>query len=219
MYDHTFLNSQTTRSDIRPHIKSAVSLVIAYGHSDLPWGLCGYVWVTILTLSPLRVLYLGNHEILGLWSDGNNYSKHASRKNVILFYVMVQEWPCAMRFLYDNHSSQKQQHKKTTIHQVTTMLATSKNVLFPGHNHRYWWPDTTGRVPARGIIKVKVHQHWCISRWLWPGNRTFLEVATMVVTWWIGFFCTVWVQWDFSVIITGDISNSNNNTITLANVL
>ena len=25
--------------------------------------------------------------------------------------------------------------KKTTTHQVTTMLATSKNVLFPGHNH------------------------------------------------------------------------------------
>ena len=24
---------------------------------------------------------------------------------------------------------------KTTIHQVTTMLATSQNVLFPGHNH------------------------------------------------------------------------------------
>ena len=26
-------------------------------------------------------------------------------------------------------------HKKATIHLVTTMLATSKNVLFPGHNH------------------------------------------------------------------------------------
>ena len=26
-------------------------------------------------------------------------------------------------------------HKKDTIHQVTTMLATSENVLFPGHNH------------------------------------------------------------------------------------
>ena len=26
-------------------------------------------------------------------------------------------------------------HKKPTIQQVTTMLATSKNVLFPGHNH------------------------------------------------------------------------------------
>ena len=25
--------------------------------------------------------------------------------------------------------------KKATIHQVTTMLATSKNVLYPGHNH------------------------------------------------------------------------------------
>ena len=27
------------------------------------------------------------------------------------------------------------QGKKATIHQVTTTLATSKNVLFPGHNH------------------------------------------------------------------------------------
>ena len=25
--------------------------------------------------------------------------------------------------------------KKATVHQVTTMLATSKNILFPGHNH------------------------------------------------------------------------------------
>ena len=25
--------------------------------------------------------------------------------------------------------------QKVTIHQVTTMLTTSKNVLFPGHNH------------------------------------------------------------------------------------
>ena len=33
-------------------------------------------------------------------------------------------------------------NKKATIHQITIMLATSKNVLFPGHNHRYWWPDT-----------------------------------------------------------------------------
>ena len=27
------------------------------------------------------------------------------------------------------------QHKKATIHQLITMPATSKNVLFPGHNH------------------------------------------------------------------------------------
>ena len=24
-----------------------------------------------------------------------------------------------------------------------------------------------------------------VSRWLWPGNKTFLEVASMVVTWWV----------------------------------
>ena len=37
-----FLNLQITRSDIRPHIKWAVSLVIAYGHFNLPQG---FVWV------------------------------------------------------------------------------------------------------------------------------------------------------------------------------
>ena len=39
---HTFPNLQFTRSDIRPHIKWAVSLVIAYGHFNLPQG---FVWV------------------------------------------------------------------------------------------------------------------------------------------------------------------------------
>ena len=29
----------------------------------------------------------------------------------------------------------KAQRKKATIHQLTTMLSTFKNVLFPGHNH------------------------------------------------------------------------------------
>ena len=56
--DHTFLNLQITRSDIRPHIKWAVSLVIAFGHSDLPqvfsWICVGYI--TVLTSSPLRVI-------------------------------------------------------------------------------------------------------------------------------------------------------------------
>ena len=33
--------------------------------------------------------------------------------------------------------------KKATIHQVTTMLATSKNVLFPGHNHLLKTDDLT----------------------------------------------------------------------------
>ena len=37
IYRHTFFNLQITRSDIR-HIKWAVSLVIAYGHFNLPQG-------------------------------------------------------------------------------------------------------------------------------------------------------------------------------------
>ena len=32
------------------------------------------------------------------------------------------------------HSAKKKK-KKNTIQQVNTMLSTSKNVLFPGHNH------------------------------------------------------------------------------------
>ena len=55
--------------------------------------------------------------------------------------------------------------QKATINQVTTMPATSTNVLFPGHNqhanHWYWWPDTLiiARATARVIIKVKGHQY------------------------------------------------------------
>ena len=34
--------------------------------------------------------------------------------------------------------------QKATLHHVTTMLATSENVLFSGHNHRYKPLLTTG---------------------------------------------------------------------------
>ena len=47
--------------------------------------------------------------------------------------------------------------KKVTIHQVITMLATSKNVLFPGNNHLL---TTTG---TRAIIKVSDHQYWWLA--------------------------------------------------------
>ena len=53
-----FLNVQITGSDIRPHIKWVVSLVIAYGHFNLPQGFvwaCMYV-VNILTLSRQRLI-------------------------------------------------------------------------------------------------------------------------------------------------------------------
>ena len=51
-----FQNLQITMSDISPHIKWAVSLVIAYGHFNVPHG---FVWVNILTLSSPRVITLG----------------------------------------------------------------------------------------------------------------------------------------------------------------
>ena len=37
-----FQNLQITRLDVRPHIKLAVSLVIAHGHFNLPQG---FVWI------------------------------------------------------------------------------------------------------------------------------------------------------------------------------
>ena len=84
--------------------------------------------------------------------------------------------------------------KKSTIHQVTTMLAISKIVLFPGHNHLL----TTGTDDLTLWLSLERQRGEgssvpVVTRWLWPGNRTFLEVASMVVTWWrMAFFaqCT-----------------------------
>ena len=55
MYDHTFYKQvQIRRSDMRPHIKWAVSLVILHMITSIFLrALCGYIWVNILTLSPL----------------------------------------------------------------------------------------------------------------------------------------------------------------------
>ena len=66
-----FLNLQITRSDIRQHIKWAISLVFVYGHFKLPQGL---VWVNKLTLWPVRVEFiierLGIMEVMQLIHKG-----------------------------------------------------------------------------------------------------------------------------------------------------
>ena len=90
-----------------------------------------------------------------------------------------------------------QRKKKATIHQVTTMLSTSKNVLFPGHNHLL----TTGNddltlsiLPKRQRASVPV-----VSRCLWPGNMTFLKVNSMVVSWSIvTFLPSVKILWNLA---------------------
>ena len=59
--------------------------------------------------------------------------------------------------------------KKPIIHQVTTMLATSKNVVFPGHNHLL----TTGTddlllAGSQAIIIVSDHQYqWLAGGMTW----------------------------------------------------
>ena len=56
--------------------------------------------------------------------------------------------------------------KNITIHQVTTMLATSKNVLFLGHNHLLTnGTDDPSLTGAWSIIKMSDHQY----RWLAGG--------------------------------------------------
>ena len=49
-------------------------------------------------------------------------------------------------------------------------------------NHWYWWPDTL--IIARASTS-EGSSALVVSRCLRSGNRTFLEVASMVVTWWI----------------------------------
>ena len=43
--------------------------------------------------------------------------------------------PCHMRTILLQSLCHRTLHKKATIHQVTTMLANSEKLLFPGHNH------------------------------------------------------------------------------------
>ena len=74
--------------------------------------------------------------------------------------------------------------QKATIHQVTTTLVTSKNVLFPGHNHLL---TTSIEDPllagSRAIIKGSGHQyHWLAGGYDLEIGQ-FLEVTSMDVTW------------------------------------
>ena len=83
---------QISRSDIRPHIKWVVSLVILHMVTSIfLQGLCGYIWVKILTLSPRRGALKGGWPMIGIakrvqqgeglcikWQVDNNWN---SKKN------------------------------------------------------------------------------------------------------------------------------------------
>ena len=57
MYDHTLQCLQITRSDMRPGVKRAVSLVIPDGHLIFLRRLRRYVWVNVLIVSSLSVAW------------------------------------------------------------------------------------------------------------------------------------------------------------------
>ena len=95
-------------------------------------------------------------------------------------------------------------HKKATIHQVTTMPATSKNVL------RNLLLTTSTDDPTLSLERQWVKGHQC--RWLAGGYDLeighFLEATSMMVTWWrVAFF----VQCDitrYSHMVTEGVNTS-----------
>ena len=95
---------------------------------------------------------------------------------LIITKTFIQEWTTptiqelsgyfvsARETNYDCEASTAQ--KKPTIHHLTTMLATSKNVLFPGHNHLLTTStDDPPLASTRAIIKASGQKY----RWLVGG--------------------------------------------------
>ena len=77
--------------------------------------LCGYVWVAHSLYYP---------------KDKENYNKEYHRfyrPHLSVIILILLKWILSYDFRYLSLD------KTAIIHQVTTMLATSKNVLFPGH--------------------------------------------------------------------------------------
>ena len=82
------------------------------------------------------------------------------------------------RRLGEQHTWCKDGQKSHYIHQLTTMLSSSKNLLFPGNNHLL----TTGAMSWHFNYRPSASEGdnyslWpsamVVSRWLWPGNRIF----------------------------------------------
>ena len=79
---------------------------------------------------------------------------------------------------------------KATIHQVNTILVSSKM--------SYFQVIATCKPLVLMNLHFNYHTCWCscdtqnvgssvpvVSRWLWPGKRTLLKLDSMVGTWWI----------------------------------
>ena len=85
-------------------------------------------------------------------------------------YEVGSKIPCSM--LETSNFLQIPLRKKSTIHHVTTILATSKNVRFPGHSHLFTTSiDDPSIAGAQAIIKVSGHQY------LWLAGGYDLEIG------------------------------------------
>ena len=96
-----------------------------------------------------------------------NHSAPDSPETFLSHVVFLSQWLLLFRcrLTFGKHSPEDETDikeyyhwaKKHTIQQLTTMLSSPKNVLFPGHNQLL--------VTAQAIIKVSGHQH----RWFAGG--------------------------------------------------
>ena len=92
-----FLNLQITRSDIRPHIKWAVSLVIAYGHFNTPQG---FVYKSITW----TMVWVGELSFSSIWAAPRIYM-HCERWTSSSFLVQ-SDWIVLPIWTAENLASQ-----------------------------------------------------------------------------------------------------------------
>ena len=94
-----FLNLRITRSDIRPHIKWEVSLVIAYGHFNLPQGfawVCSEGIVLVFKLSWADVIVIWSWKILVRSLGIVNYIVHSKFANHQIRYNVLVQWAVSL---------------------------------------------------------------------------------------------------------------------------
>ena len=93
---------QISRSDIRPHIKWAVSLVILHKVTSIfLQGLCGYIWVNILTLSPRRGLRAGDEGMLTAWTAPIPFNNIGISKSMELWLATLHH---SVRWLVESEA-------------------------------------------------------------------------------------------------------------------
>ena len=126
---------------------------------------CTHNVVTIVKFQALQ-----NHtEMDGLYGAGEKIVRNNSFGTYfpLQFLCTSNTYLCILLIFPGlNHWANVVTAQKATIHQVTTMLATSKNVLFPDHNHLLtmvlmtqhfdYRPSTTWCIVAFCAVKLPV---------------------------------------------------------------